>query len=115
MSGYGVTFPVASPLPGRRKLTGRRDIRCALRMRASCISRKVVKFHQVFCHENLGGKVHFDLLDPRRVIIAAIGTCAQMREHECLSTFGPLRHDAPGPPFHFYGGRMHRDIPGEGK
>jgi len=49
------------------------------------------------------------------VIIAAIGTCAQMREHECLPTFGPLRHDAPMPFFHFYGGRMHRDILGEGK
>jgi len=28
---------------------------------------------------------------------------------------GPLRHDAPVPFFHFYGGRMHRDILGEGK
>jgi hypothetical protein len=26
-------------------------------------------------HENLAGKVHFDLLNPRRVIIVAIGTC----------------------------------------
>jgi len=31
-----------------------------------------------------------------------------------LST-GPLRHDAEVPFFHFYGGRMHRDILGEGK
>jgi 8-oxo-dGTP pyrophosphatase MutT (NUDIX family) len=28
---------------------------------------------------------------------------------------GPLRHDAPVPFFHFYGGRMHRDVLGEGK
>ena len=28
---------------------------------------------------------------------------------------GPLRHDAQVPFFHFYGGRMHRDILGEGK
>ena len=49
------------------------------------------------------------------VIIAAIGTCAQMREHEYLPTFGPLRHDAPVPLFHPYGGRMRRDILGEGK
>jgi 8-oxo-dGTP pyrophosphatase MutT (NUDIX family) len=26
---------------------------------------------------------------------------------------GPLRHDAPVPFFHFYGGRMHRDVLGE--
>ena len=25
---------------------------------------------------------------------------------------GPLRHDAPVPFFHFYGGRMHRDVLG---
>jgi len=28
---------------------------------------------------------------------------------------GPLRHDAAVPFFHFYGGRMHRDVLGEGK
>jgi 8-oxo-dGTP pyrophosphatase MutT (NUDIX family) len=28
---------------------------------------------------------------------------------------GPLRHDAPVPFFHFYGGRMHRDVLGETK
>src|ERR1700748_1656663 len=28
---------------------------------------------------------------------------------------GPLRHDAPVPFFHFYAGKMHRDVLGEGK
>jgi hypothetical protein len=32
----------------------------------------VIKVPSSLLHENLGGKVHFDLLDPRRVIIVVI-------------------------------------------
>jgi hypothetical protein len=34
--------------------------------------------------------------------------------HRRLAT-GPLRHDAEVPFFHFYGGKMHRDILGQEK
>src|SRR5436309_15239049 len=33
-----------------------------------------------------------------------------LRELELRLETGPLRHDAPVPFFHFYGGRMHRDV-----
>jgi 8-oxo-dGTP pyrophosphatase MutT (NUDIX family) len=36
-----------------------------------------------------------------------------LNELEKRLATGPLRHDAPVPFFHFYGGRMHRDVLGE--
>jgi hypothetical protein len=46
--------------------------------------------NSVFCHQDL---VHFDLLDPRRVIIAAIGACAQMLEDDGLGEESQGRSD----------------------